>query len=951
MDRRKFFDSLEYDIGLCILSELGAPDTVLNASRTFYQQLQCRYKVNRAFSKPCSRSNGFCQGDSFSLQVALAVMFLWTKFVKYELTRDLILHTGSFVDDSYFYSQSESSEEVAALIVETWKKSLQFDLIAGLQTNTNKSFLFANSGQVCNDLQQELEKLPADERLQFRNSFKLVGSITTAKGKPDILCRNCRVFNTIAKLKRVQKAPLRFAYRVRMTASIFNSAVFGTEQIELTVSHCDSLRSSVNHIFWHNKTWCRCSAITFTHIVPAHRVHPWAASIYHAFLVAHRMLSKRLALRVLFTEIWRHDSRSFGPVRRLKKAVQELAARWNQPFVITTRQGHQINLLSQDTDKFKHDLREILRQALWRRDRAYNNRQDMSGGGVLAYDANTVLLRSGDSLPNKPGNKKFAIGKPLSLFEHTCLRNIITGAVRTQLRLFKAHVVSTPVCAHCDMQVNEDAEHLFWRCPSWANMRKPFVDKYSGILDVLPPCARQCGLLPQSFLDDGTFTVAESQRFCIELQKTMVAILRAREKTSKDLHQCPGSHDNNIVVYASTHAIAPDQLAAQHHQNTKENLFPRYPWDYDEVCGPMNFFFVVAFPKIGALTKLDLNGCLVFLLFTPLVWYWSRLKWSTVNEDTISWLELAIDFHAATHCKLAMPNVSETGTALFQRARFFADASRRMACICRFALSPGACVASQYSLSSLGLGRTAGLTCRPQLLCKEFVHQCLFEIAIANTCQAVRLRQYIPRLWILPDPLWNDNVSKHRLVGKQAVLNSSTLAEVSKRRVVKSHRQATTSVSWTEDELACIEQAVNWRDRHRLEKIMLHNRNASKNGLHVLAVTQQGRPFRCSLCLRENVNLGKFIVESCAGFHAPRENIRAKNAPRQISILNKRKLLIQQHNATRKADQHLLQDITVEQEQLSCVLCKAISQEGWRRFTKFCRQVCTNACLCDRALE
>ena len=141
-----------------------------------------------------------------------------------------------------------------------------------------------------------------------------------------------------------------------------------------------------------------------------------------------------------------------------------------------------------------------------------------------------------------------------------------------------------------------------------------------------------------------------------------------------------------------------------------------------------------------------------------------------------------------------------------------------MASVCRFAFSPGACVASQYSLSSLGLGHTAGLTCRPQLLCKVFVHECLFEIAVANACQTVKLRQYTPRLWILPDPLWTDNFSKHRLVGKQAVVNNSSLDEVSKRRNVKSHRQATVSVSWTEEESACIGQAANWRDRHRLEK-------------------------------------------------------------------------------------------------------------------------------------
>ena len=255
------------------------------------------------------------------------------------------------------------------------------------------------------------------------------------------------------------------------------------------------------------------------------------------------------------------------------------------------------------------------------------------------------------------------------------MRNIITGAVRTQLRLFKAHVVSTPVCIHCEMHVNEDTEHLFWQCPSWEDIRMRFTDKYFAILDFLPPCARQCGLLPQDFLDNGSLTVAESNSFFLELQKTMVAILRARERIIKDSHQFPGSNGNNMVVQASSQDITSDQLVAQQHPNSKENLFPRYPWDYDAVCGPMKNFFRGNIPTNWRVYEVGSEWLFGLSTFHPLVWYWSRLKWSTVNVDTISWLELAIDFHAATHCKLAMPNVSEAGTTLFQRARFFADAS------------------------------------------------------------------------------------------------------------------------------------------------------------------------------------------------------------------------------------------------------------------------------------
>lgn len=248
-------------------------------------------------------------------------------------------------------------------------------------------------------------------------------------------------------------------------------------------------------------------------------------------------------------------------------------------------------------------------------------------------------------------NEKVAIGKPFNLLEHTCLRNIITGAVRTQLRLFKAHVVSTPVCIHCEMHVNEDTEHLFWQCPSWEDIRKPFTDKYFAILDFLPPCARQCGLLPQDFLDNGSLTVAESNSFFLELQKTMVAILRERERIIKDSHQFPGSNGNNMVVQASSQDITTDQLVAQQYPNSKENLFRRYPWDYDAVCGPMKNFFRGNIPTNWRVYEVGSEWLFGPSTFQPLVWYWSRL------------------------CKLAMPNVSEAGTTLFQRARFFADAS------------------------------------------------------------------------------------------------------------------------------------------------------------------------------------------------------------------------------------------------------------------------------------
>ena len=79
MDRRKFFDLLQYDVvGFFFLQALGAPAGVLVAAKKIYSNLKCRYKFRKATTVNLfTKKHGFAQGDSFSLQVALAYMIIY----------------------------------------------------------------------------------------------------------------------------------------------------------------------------------------------------------------------------------------------------------------------------------------------------------------------------------------------------------------------------------------------------------------------------------------------------------------------------------------------------------------------------------------------------------------------------------------------------------------------------------------------------------------------------------------------------------------------------------------------------------------------------------------------------------------------------------------------------------------------------------------------------------
>jgi len=145
IDKRIFFDLLQHQIGHSSLRQLGAPSLYIDAQERFYANLRYRFKINKSFSHENTRTNGFAQGDSYSLQVALATMAFWTYYIQ---NKSRQITTGSFVDDSHFYSSDPSMDVVASRVAKAWLASQTYDERSGLETNIDKTFIFANSQQL-----------------------------------------------------------------------------------------------------------------------------------------------------------------------------------------------------------------------------------------------------------------------------------------------------------------------------------------------------------------------------------------------------------------------------------------------------------------------------------------------------------------------------------------------------------------------------------------------------------------------------------------------------------------------------------------------------------------------------------------------------------------------------------------------------------------------------------
>ena len=183
-----------------------------------------------------------------------------------------------------------------------------------------------------------------------------------------------------------------------------------------------------------------------------------------------------------------------------------------------------------------------------------------------------------------------------------------------------------------------------------------------------------------------------------ELQLVMIRIVRTREKTAVRVSDSFPEHEV-ICAEGSDPGELVQEVTFQHQSsNDPPGLFPQYPWNFGENVDGGKFFS----GKIPSNWRRYSAGGEWFFgvaCFEPLRWYWSTLTWpESQDPQSISWLELALDFHASTHCALNMPDQTQCAATAFTMGRFFEYTSKRMGKICHAPFLPGQAVDHVSSL-------------------------------------------------------------------------------------------------------------------------------------------------------------------------------------------------------------------------------------------------------------
>eukprot|EP00973_Karenia_brevis_P089791 12399492-Karenia_brevis.AAC.1 len=194
------------------------------------------------------------------------------------------------------------------------------------------------------------------------------------------------------------------------------------------------------------------------------------------------MLIKSPDVIDIFRSIWSAcgsvGCQHYGPIGLVLAVVRELGWAWLTPFEFTTQQGLSLRYLEMDAGEWEHAVRDAVRRCLWRA--AATRRMDMQGleSGVDRISTQALLQSS-----------------RLTKYEQGMLRGIMPGAIWTEDRSFRAGRASSSICKHCGTE-SETHEHMWWRCPAWAEVRRRHSTAINSYVDSWPKCLSCCGLMP-----------------------------------------------------------------------------------------------------------------------------------------------------------------------------------------------------------------------------------------------------------------------------------------------------------------------------------------------------------------------------------------------------------------------------------------------------------------------
>lgn len=464
VDLSKAFDNVPVEIVFAIMRELGMDERVCRPLRAMYHQIQRRFKISGFVGDAFRSTNGILQGCPLSVMLLNAIMMVATAALGADVEGE------SYVDDLTLLSTNPEKLQSAL------DNLGSFMAISAQQINHKKTVSFGARSS---------EKFSVGGiDLEHKTETKILGQvIDTSDGTISLKIPEKKIENGVKMCHRIRYAGLPFHLRSMLCgAMVLSKALYGVEVADLHRDQERRLRSSIVSAVWQKRGRDRAPGLLLTLPVKGHVVDPAQAPHVNRLLCLQRVVANdpEVALRI-FTILEdtsrRRIRRGGGFVSNLRVSLKRLGLN-RVPGCLAFRSSTQKPMYPLSTRKsvWQHEVREAARRMVWNQVAKERNAGGDLAGIEKGIQKEVTMILHQTVCPREAG----------------ILRKILLGAVWTQKRRSKLPSNEDgPRCQHCDLGVEEDLVHLWWRCPAWNHLRGDLT-----CVENWPTCFKTSGIVP-----------------------------------------------------------------------------------------------------------------------------------------------------------------------------------------------------------------------------------------------------------------------------------------------------------------------------------------------------------------------------------------------------------------------------------------------------------------------
>lgn len=138
-DLTKCFDSAPINLALDIVEFRGAPLSIVNCIRSFYQARTKSFRLDGCSMKSFRPANGLVQGCPLSMLIVSTLVGSWLEYTSAHIPQSVC---GSYADDLSDIAQDSNPQTVKYGLQAICLSATKFTQLAGLKINMKKTFIF-----------------------------------------------------------------------------------------------------------------------------------------------------------------------------------------------------------------------------------------------------------------------------------------------------------------------------------------------------------------------------------------------------------------------------------------------------------------------------------------------------------------------------------------------------------------------------------------------------------------------------------------------------------------------------------------------------------------------------------------------------------------------------------------------------------------------------------------